>query len=64
MPSAHRSGASRPPPLSPPHEGEGDAITSASVLVSLPLAGRGQGWGSTIAGVNCPHLNDNTKDLN
>ena len=29
----------------PPPQGGGDANTGVSVLVSLPLAGRGQGWG-------------------
>ena len=47
-----------PPPLSPPRKGEGDFAAAPrrtnvgnlghtdGVGVSLPLAGRGQGWGS------------------
>ncbi len=42
-----------PPPLSPPHKGEGDPLNQSSLhqnrvcgsIVSLPLVGRGQGWG-------------------
>jgi len=30
----------------PSHEGEGDDRLDVSVLVSLPLVGRGQGWGA------------------
>ncbi len=51
-----------PPPLTPPHKGEGDFATApqnvnaddfdgnGDVSVSLPLVGRGQGWGCAADG--------------
>jgi len=42
-----------PPTLSLPRKGGGDQNTYVSESVSLPLAGRGQGWGySSRAGLS------------
>ena len=44
-------GPRRPPPLSPPHEGEGKRFTGPRIVgglsraARLPLVGRGWGWG-------------------
>jgi tRNA-dihydrouridine synthase len=61
---------SAPPPLSPPHKGEGDSASTLQCAnaddfgqnsdagVSLPLVGRGQGWGCSLADYVVSHYED------
>ena len=69
------SANSAPPPLTPPHKGEGDFAAAPrrinadnlgrndNVGVSLPLVGRGQGWGCA-AEDNCPAAYEEKRSLN